>query len=155
MSHTFLISRNPRERMFVVQISLLIVTFLSLILWILSLMQTTQEVNPHPHIATCVNMGSVFFFFFFLSHLFKCWCMCPPYRLGRPSGVDHISVGDRRTNLNCPHICFVLFHNVTCYTNCIVSRIHVNTTKLRNINLHFGCHKCDTTEFRVYNYILT
>jgi hypothetical protein len=28
---------------------------------------------------------------------------------------------------------FVLFHSVTCYTNFIVSRIHVNTTKLRNI----------------------
>ena len=70
-----LISRNPGKRMFVVQISLLIVTFLSLISWILSLMQTTQEVNPHPRIASCVNMWSVtflflFFFFFFL--LF--WC---------------------------------------------------------------------------------
>jgi hypothetical protein len=28
---------------------------------------------------------------------------------------------------------FVLFHNVTCYTNSIVSHIHVNTTKLYNI----------------------
>ena len=28
---------------------------------------------------------------------------------------------------------FVLFHSVTCYTNSIVLRIHVNTTKLRNI----------------------
>ena len=27
---------------------------------------------------------------------------------------------------------FVLFHSVTCYTNSIVSRIHVNITKLRN-----------------------
>ena len=58
-----LISQHPRERMFVVQISLLIVTFLSLITWNLSLMQTTQEVNPHPCVAPCVNMWSVFFFF--------------------------------------------------------------------------------------------
>ena len=58
-----LISRNPREQMFVVQISFLIVTYLSLISRILSLMQTTKEVNPHPHIVSCVNMWSVFLFF--------------------------------------------------------------------------------------------
>ena len=40
-----LISQDPRERMFVVRISLLIVTFLSLILQTLSLMQPTKEVN--------------------------------------------------------------------------------------------------------------
>jgi hypothetical protein len=39
--------------MFVVQISLLIVTFLSLISQNSSLMQTTKEVTPHPHIASC------------------------------------------------------------------------------------------------------
>ena len=64
-----LISYNPREWMFVVQMSLLIVTFLSLISQKLSLMQTTKEVNPHPCIAPCVNMWSVFFFFIFLCHL--------------------------------------------------------------------------------------
>ena len=65
------ISRNPRERMFIVQNSLLIVTFLSLVSrFFLKLMQTTKVVNPHPHIAICVNMWSVFFsFFFFLCHL--------------------------------------------------------------------------------------
>ena len=59
-----LISQNPREWMLVVQISLLIVTFLSLISQNLSLMQATKEVNPRPRIAPCVNMWSVTFFFF-------------------------------------------------------------------------------------------
>ena len=58
--------------MFVVQNSLLIVTFLSLISRNLSLMKTTKEGNPHPRIAPCVNMWSVtlfLFFIFFLCHL--------------------------------------------------------------------------------------
>jgi hypothetical protein len=32
-----------------------------------SLMQTTQEVNPHPRIAPCVNMWSVTFSLFYSS----------------------------------------------------------------------------------------
>ena len=48
-----------------------------------------------------------------------------PHRLGRSSGVDHI------TPFNMLH--FVLFHSVACYINSLVLRIHVKTTKLRNI----------------------
>ena len=62
--------------MLIVHIPLLIVACLCLISQILSLMQTTKEVNPHPRIVPCVNMWSVFFSFFFfllllllLSHL--------------------------------------------------------------------------------------
>jgi hypothetical protein len=101
-------------------------------------MQTTKEVNPHPHIIPCVSTWSVtflflFFFFLMICHLLNVWCMHLPHRPGRPSGVDHTSIGDRRTNSNCHHISFVLVHTVTCYTSSIVSHIHVNTTKLHNI----------------------
>ena len=69
------ISRNPREHMFVVKILLLIVTFLSLVLQNMSLIQTTKEVNPHSHIVIYVNMRSVFFFF--LCHLLNVGaCVC-------------------------------------------------------------------------------
>ena len=75
-----LISSNLRERMLVVQISLLVITLLSLISsWILLLMQTTKEVNPHPCIASCVNMWSVIFLFLFFSfcHLLNVGaCIC-------------------------------------------------------------------------------
>ena len=123
--------------MFVVQISLLILIFLSLISQNMSLMQITQEVNPHTlalrHVSTCGMSPSYSYSYSILfMPLVECWCMCLPHSLGRSSGVDHTSVGDWRTNSNCPHITFVLFHNVTCYTNSIVSRIHVNTTKLCN-----------------------
>jgi hypothetical protein len=77
-----LISRNLREHMFLVQNSLLIVTFLSFLSWVLQLMHTVKEVNPHPHIASHVNMWSVFF----LCHLMNCWCMDLSHCPGRPSG---------------------------------------------------------------------
>jgi hypothetical protein len=86
-------------------------------------MQTTKVINPHPHIVPCVNMWSVtfLFLFFFLYNLLNVACIRPPHCPGRPSGVDHT------------HISFVLLHNVTCYTNSIISHIHVKTTEFRDI----------------------
>jgi hypothetical protein len=57
--------------------------------------------------------------------LVECWCMHIPHRLGKAkwSGPHH--------NIKILH--FVSFHSVTCYTDSMVSRIHVNPTKLRNI----------------------
>jgi hypothetical protein len=82
-----------------------------------------QHVECHLHI----------FILILLMLALGCWCMRPPHCPGKPSGVDHTNVGDGRTTSNFPHISCVLFLNITCYTNSIVSRIHVSTTKLHNI----------------------
>ena len=104
--------------MFIVQISLLFVTFLSLISQIVSFMQTTKHVGCH-------LLMLMLMLILFLMPLVECWCMHMPHFPGRPSGVDHT------TPFKMWH--FVLFHSVTCYTNSLVSHIHVNNIKLCNI----------------------
>ena len=77
-----LISWNPRERMFVVQISLLIVIFFSLISRVFFIINANhQRSQPTPSHAPHVNTGSVtflfLFFFFFLCHLLNVGaCIC-------------------------------------------------------------------------------
>ena len=108
-----LICRNSREWMFVVQISLFIVTFLSLISQNLSSMQTTKEVNPHHvtltlrHVSTCGVSPS---YYSSSSSSATCWMLvhASAHRPGKPSGVDHTSIGDGRTNSNCPHLLCVI-----------------------------------------------
>ena len=84
-----LISWNPGERMFVGQISLLVASLSPPYIMDCVIMQTGKEVNPHPRIAPCVNMWSVFLFFFFINFwdLLHCWCMDLPRCSGKPSGM--------------------------------------------------------------------
>ena len=104
MSLALLYPENPKEGMFVVQISLLVVIFLSLIVRILSLMQTAKEANPHPHIAPCVNMWIVTLFF---CHLLNGQCMHMPHRVERPRIVDHT------TPLKCCTLCYSIVSHGT------------------------------------------
>jgi hypothetical protein len=83
----------------VVHNSLLIVTFLFLILRNLLVMQTTKEVNPLPRTALCVNMWSVAFFFF-LCHLLNVGaCICHTAMEGQVEWTIRVKVMGERIQI--------------------------------------------------------
>ena len=82
-------------------------------------MQTAKEISSHPHIAPCVTMWSVTFFFFFFFHLLNV-----VHAYATSSGKAKWSGPDQRKWEENEF----KFHNVTCYINCIVSHIHVDTS---------------------------
>ena len=94
-------------------------------------MQTTKEVNPHPLIAPCVNMWSVFFFFFFrLLNIGAC-----VRHIAREGQVEWTTLsqvtGEQIQIVLTSPLCYSIVSHATQIL--IISRIHVNTTKLRNI----------------------
>jgi hypothetical protein len=117
--------------MYVVQISFLIVTFLSLIN---ANHQGSQPTPLHCNMCQHVECHILILIRILVLHLMplvECWRMRMPRRPGRPNGVDHTSVlGDGRTNSNSPHISLMSFHNVTCHTNSIV--YHASMLTLQN-----------------------
>jgi hypothetical protein len=112
--------------MFLVQVSLLIVTFLSLVLQNLSFMQTTQEKSTHTltlrHVSTCgVSFSSSSSS---SSSYATCWMLV---HIAREGQVEWITLGRWREN----KFKWIIWCHVL--PNSIVSRIHVNTTNLHNI----------------------
>jgi hypothetical protein len=114
--------------MFIIQISLLIVTFVSLISQILVINANHQRSQPTPSQYTMCQYVEchLLILFLILLPLVECWCMHMPHR--REGQVKWTTPHHTIKMLH-----FVSFHNVTCYTNSIVSRIHVNNTNLHNI----------------------
>ena len=98
-----LISRNPKERMPVVQISLLIVTFLSLISQICHVCKPPKKQPTPSHCAMCQYVEShllILILLFFRCHLLNVGACIYQHRPGRPSGVDHTNGSERRIYSN-------------------------------------------------------
>ena len=87
--------------MFAVQISLLIVTFLSLISQFFVIHANHQRSQPTPsHCAMYQYVECQLLILILLMPFVECWCKHVPDCLGWPSGVHHTNGGDRRMNSN-------------------------------------------------------
>ena len=111
-----LISRHPREQMFVVQISLFIVTFPSLISRIFVINANYQRSQSTPlHCAMCQYVECLLLL---LLPLVDCRCMHMPHRPGRSSGVDH-----NATPLKCCTLYYFIFSHATLVLWCHASML--------------------------------
>ena len=117
-----LISRNPRERMFVAQVSLLLVTFLP------DVIQSTK-VNPPPsHCAMYQYVECHFLLLLLLLALVECWCMHIPF--AQEGRVEWTTLTERRGEERRMNSKSIVSHATLILKG---SCIHVNTTKIRNI----------------------
>ena len=117
-----LISQNPRERTFVVQISLFNITCFSLILHFChkcNLPKKSTHTLALRHVCGVSPSSS--------SSSATCWMLVHAY------AISPMKVKGNRPHQRSWEENEFKFHSVTCYTNYVLSRIHVNTTKLRNI----------------------
>jgi hypothetical protein len=123
MSHTLSYPEALRECMFVVQISLLIVTFLFLISrnFVIDANHSRSQSIPS-HCAMCQYVEFLLLLLLLLlMPLVRCWCMHPRHCPGRSSGVDHTRVlSDGRTNSNCPHISLSLCNSIMSHVTLIL-----------------------------------
>ena len=123
-----LIPWNLTERLFVVWISLLIVTLLSLISQIYYVINAIhQRSQPTPsHCIMCQYVECHLLILILLLPLVECWCMHMPHHPRRPSEVGHTNRGERRTNSNIivSHATLLLYYDKSMLTiqNFVISR---------------------------------
>jgi hypothetical protein len=126
-----LISPNPRGRMFVAQISLLVVTFLSLLSWNFVINANHWRSQSHAlalrHVSICGVLPSCSCYFSFSFSYATCWMLV--HACATSSGKAKWSAPNHAITM----LHFVSFHSVTWYTNSILSRIHVHARKLCDI----------------------
>ena len=85
------------------------------------------------------------------------------YIMGFDIKLIHQRTQTTRLHTSCCHHChyydyyyldLVLFHNITCYIDSLLSHIHDTTTNPPYYHTHFDCHKHDIREVTVYRYSL-
>ena len=89
------------------------------------------------------------------SNLTLCCHVSFPYIMGFDIEVNHQKFQTTRSHASrCHHydVEFVLFHNVTFYTNSLSLRIHVNTTRLLKVTCTLVATRHDIRKFRVYHF---